>query len=53
MKVQFDGLIRILRRKLNYEYSKEEIAEIVERDGASSLYKDVEYLGFGLWDIKM
>ena len=52
MKVQFQGLIKILHRRLGWMYSREEIIRLVYAEGANHLDKDVTYLGFGYWEVK-
>lgn len=50
MTVKIDGLIKILSRQ-HKEYTKEQIAEIIEREGASYFNPNIKYLGFGQWQI--
>ena len=50
MIVEINGLIKILSRQ-HKEYTKEQIAEIIEREGASFLNPNIKYLGFGKWEI--
>ena len=52
MKVQFQGLIKILHRRWGWMYSREEIIRLVYAEGANHLDKDVTYLGFGYWEVK-
>lgn len=51
MKVKFEGLVKILARQYGYRYTKSEIAEIIERDGASALNPAISYCGYGVWEI--
>lgn len=53
MKVRSDGLIKVLARKYKGRHTKEQIKEIIERDGANSLDSDITYCGFGVWEINM
>lgn len=50
MRVQKDGLIKIISRKYRY-YSRKQIAEIIEREGAEYFFCNIEYIGFGIWEI--
>jgi hypothetical protein len=50
MTVEIKGLIKILSRQ-HKEYTKEQIAEIIERDGAKYFNPDIKYLGFGKWEV--
>lgn len=51
MRVQKEGLIKIVSRKHRY-YTKRQIAELIEREGAEYFCINVEYMGFGIWEIQ-
>lgn len=53
MKVQYNGLLRILSRKYRSVYTKDEIARIIEEKGANYIDKNVKYLGFGVWEVSV
>ena len=50
MTVNRNGLIKILSRQ-HKEYTREQIAEIIEEKGAKHFNSNIEYLGFGEWQI--
>lgn len=50
MTVDKNGLIKILSRQ-HKEYTKEQIAEIIEREGANYFNPNIKYIGFGKWEI--
>ena len=53
MKVQYEGLLKILCRKYKGVYTKERIAEIIEYYGASHLDENIKYIGFGVWEVRI
>lgn len=52
MKVELDGLVKILVQKYKGQYSVDEIKKKIEEDGANSLDKNISYLGYDTWEIK-
>ena len=52
MKVRIEGLVKILARQYKGIYTKEQIREIIERDGANSLDPNITYCHYGVWEIK-
>lgn len=52
MTVQYDGLIKMLCRKFKGVYTRAQITEKVERDGANSLDPSIKYLGYGIWEVQ-